>query len=327
MPTSSHPIRAPRIILLGFVLALLGACAKPADTGPRLVLVEVAPLVGLVEPLLGTDIEIRAIVPAGVSPHGYQLTPSDIVDLSRASLVITVGAPLEPAINRAIDQHADPARVFSIAATLGIDAAACDHPAHDHASHDGHDHAHSHNHGADPHLWLDPQLMIRFVEAIDADLTKRQLVGKDHGGYMKHLTAAITSIDASFSNELAPFEGRAIITHHDAFRRIADRYGLVVAEVIRPVSAVEPTPGDMARATEAIREYNAGAIFVEPQFPDALPRRIAQQLNVKLYTLDPVGSEDWVNLMRANLRALVAGLSESGRAPDPGAQPHIEPEG
>jgi len=311
MPTPHAAFRVLGACLLACLLLLVPACAKPAEGQPRLVLVEVAPLIGLVEPMLDPAIEIRAIVPAGVSPHGYQLTPSDAADLARASLVITVGAPLEPAINRAIEQHAEASNVFSIADALGIDAGACDHADHDH----GHDHAH--DHGADPHLWLDPELMHGFIEAIHTDLVDRGLADKDHAGYRKTLIAAVDSIDGSFRNQLAPFEGRAIITHHDAFRRVADRYGLTVAQVIRPVSAVEPTPGDLARAAEAIRVHNAGAIFVEPQFSDALPRRIAEQLGVKMYKLDPVGSDDWINLMRFNLRSLVAGLSE----PAPGASP------
>lgn len=294
---------------LACVLSLLSpGCVKPASDQPPLVLVEVAPLAGLVRPLVDPGVEVRPIVPAGVSPHGYQLTPTDIADLSRAVMVVTVGAPLEPAINRAIDQVVSDEAVFNIADVLGIDAAACDHPEHNH----GHEHAHSHDHGhgADPHLWLDPGLMREMVEPLADAIENRGIAHPQLSGYRKQLAAGLEVLDGSFRAQLEPFAGRAIITHHDAFRRIADRYGLVVGEVMRPVSSVEPTPGDLALAAEAIREHRAGAIFVEPQFSDALPRRIAEQAGVKVYTLDPVGSEDWINLMRANLRALVAGLSE-----------------
>lgn len=318
--------RTLRYVLLAFIpaaLLALAACSKPADNAPKLVLVEVAPLVSLVEPLLARDIEIRPIVPAGVSPHGYQLTPSDAADLARASLVITVGPSLEPAITRAIQRQTPSENVFSIAAALGIDAEACEHPehAHDHSQdHEGHDHAP----GADPHLWLDPTLMLDFVQAIDADLATRQLVDPNHAGYLKTLIATITTLDYSFSSQLEPFQGKAIITHHDAFRRVADRYGLTVAQVIRPVSSVEPTPGDLAEAIEAIREHNAGAIFIEPQFSDALPRRIADQLGVKMYKLDPVGNTDWFDMMRFNLSSLVQGLSEPPAPTE--AQPETAPE-
>lgn len=299
----SFPLAA-LMIVFGLVLTTLPGCGDSAADQPPLVLVEVAPLVGLVRPLIDEAVEVRPIVPAGVSPHGYQLTPSDIADLSRATLVITVGAPLEPSINRAIDQVVSKDAIFNIADTLGIDAAACDHPEHNHGIDESHDH------GADPHLWLDPVLMIDFIEPVADAIAERGIAHRSQSGYRKSLAAALASLDGSFRNELAPFEGRAIVTHHDAFRRIADRYGLKVAEVIRPVSSVEPTPGDLALAAEAVREHGVGAIFTEPQFSDALPKRIASQAGVKIYTLDPVGSEDWINLMRANLRALVAGLSE-----------------
>ncbi len=305
-------------LIAGVLALLLPGCSEPASDQPPLVLVEVAPLAGLVRPLVDPSVEVRPIVPAGVSPHGYQLAPSDAADLARATLVITVGAPLEPAINRAIDRVVEPGSVFSIADVLGIDAAACDHPGHAH----GHDHSEGHEHGADPHLWLDPGLMIEMVEPLADAIEARGIAHPQLSGYRSQLAAGLESIDGSFRRQLEPFAGRAIITHHDAFRRIADRYGLEVGEVIRPVSSVEPTPGDLALAAEAIRDHQAGAIFIEPQFSDALPRRIAEQAGVKVYTLDPVGSEDWINLMRANLRALVAGLSE----PVPGSA-DAEPQG
>ncbi|MEM9373315.1 MAG: metal ABC transporter substrate-binding protein, partial [Planctomycetota bacterium] len=272
---------------------------------------------GLVEPLVDQSVVVRPIVPVGVSPHGYQLTPSDIADLSRATLVVTVGTPLEPAISRAIDHAVPTEAIFSIAGSLGIDADACS----DHGHHEGHDH--DHGDAADPHLWLDPGLMLQLVEPLADAIAARSIAHPQQSGYRIALAAGIESIDASYTQELAAFRGRAIVTHHDAFRRIADRYGLEVAQVIRPVSSVEPTPGDLASAAEAIREHGSGAIFIEPQFSDALPRRIADRTGVQVFTLDPVGSDDWINLMRANLRSLVGGLS----AAMPGGEVPTMPDG
>ena len=314
-----RPIHAAAACLSAFLGALLAVtlpgCARPQPPAQRVVLVEVAPLVTLVTPLVGPEVQVRSIVPAGVSPHGYQLSPSDAAALATADLVITVGPLLEPAIARAIAKQTPRDRVFDMAAALDIDPG--DH--HDHA----HDHAdHDHDHAVDPHLWLDPKLMLTFVAALDADLAQRGLARPDHAAYLTTLTAAITSVDHTFETRLTPFAGRSIITHHDAFRRIADRYGLSIAQVLRPVSSVEPTPGDLARAADAVRATGARAIFIEPQFSDALPRRLAEDMGLELVRLDPVGSEDWFTLMYGNLDALVQGLSLQQPAAEP---PPTEP--
>lgn len=312
MPT--RPSRFVAVLTALATLALVAlfgtpGCTRSGEEQPALVLVEVSPLVGLVDPLLERSVEIRPIVPVGVSPHAYQLTPATVADLARADLVITVGATLDPAITRAVKAQVPAERLFSIAAELGVDVG----DDHDHA-HDDHGH---HHHAADPHLWLDPDLMSRFVDAIDTELVERGLARADHANYLKTLHAGITSVDVAYRDRLTPFAGRAIITHHDAFSRIADRYGLTVSEVIRPVSTVEPTPGDLARATEAILASKSGVIFVEPQFSDALPRRIADQAGLQLYKLDPLGKEDWFETMFFNLQSLSLGLA----VPPPGSVP------
>lgn len=305
-----------RALLLA-LLCLIPACSRPpgqAGHAPPLVLVEVAPLKSLVEPLLAQGIEVRSIVPAGVSPHAYQLTPDDAAALARAQLVITVSPDLDPAITRNVDHLVPAERRIDIAGMLAITPSATD-DAHNHAD-DAHDHG-----TIDPHLWLDPVLMHAFIERLEPDLVRRNIAHPDHAGYRATLLAAIDSIDNSYKTELAPFAGRAIITHHDAFRRVADRYGLTVAQVIRPVTTVEPTPGDLTSAADAVRAAHAGAIFVEPQFSLALPQRLADQLGVRLITLDPVATDDWFDTMRLNLRALVEGLS----APPADGAPETDP--
>jgi zinc transport system substrate-binding protein len=300
----------PRIrFLLCLALSLIPACGRAPDEAPPpepLVLVEVAPMVSLVRPLLAEGVEIRPIVPAGTSPHGYQLTPGDARALATASVVITVGPVLEPSINRAVARQTPADRLVSVAETIGLELDP--HAGHDHSSHADTEHAHD-DHASDPHLWLDPELMDAFVAALPEALRARGVAAPDVDDRAAAVRAEIRAIGDDYAARLAPFAGRAIITHHDAFRRVADRYGLAIAQVIRPISGVEPTPGDLSRVREAVAAAGVGAIFVEPQFPDALPRRIAAQLGLEVHSLIPEGSDDWAAMMRANLDALVAGLS------------------
>lgn len=301
---------SPFTILAALLLVVLPACRRsgaPASTPPQpLVLVEVAPLISLVRPMVGEGVEVRAIVPVGSSPHGYQLSPGDARDLASAGMVITIGPLLDPGIARAIARQTPSDRVFDLASALGIDAG-------DHAGHDHHHHHHGHDehcdHAVDPHLWLDPELMLRMVGLLPEALRAHGMAADDADERAAGAGAEIAAVRDAYAERLAPFAGRAIITHHNAFQRIADRYGLTVAQVIRPVAAVEPTPGDLTRVLEAARAHGVGAIFIEPQYPDALPRRIAGQLGLEIHTLNPEGSTDWAAMMRENLDALVAGLS------------------
>ncbi|MCC5822431.1 MAG: zinc ABC transporter substrate-binding protein [Planctomycetes bacterium] len=296
------------VLVYGLVPA---GCSRSGSGGGPVVLVEVAPLVSLVRPLVADGVEVRSIVPAGSSPHGYQMSPSDARRLRDAAMVVVVGPVLEPSISRAVGRQVERDRVFNIAEALGVEIEEGHHHHHDHHGHDLHDCA---GHGTDPHLWLDPVLVDALLGALPSALASRGLAASDAEQRAESLRAEVREVGAAYEARLEPFAGRAIITHHDAFRRIAERYGIVIAQVIRPVASVEPTPGDLSRVRAAVAEYGVGAVFIEPQFPDGLPRRIASRLGLEVHTLDPESSEDWLGMMRANLDALVAGLS----APAPG---------
>lgn len=301
-------------LLAILALLLLPACSRSAPPPEPVVLVEVAPLVSLIQPLVGPDYQVRPIVPAGTSPHGYQLTPGDARALASAALVITVGPVLDPGITRAVQRQTPEDRRISIADLLGIE--------HD-DDHHHHDHEHGEDcvHTVDPHLWLDPELMHRMIALLPEQLAARGIAADTADSAAATLLTDIAAIRADYTDRLAPFHGRAIITHHNAFQRIADRYHITVAQVIRPVSTVEPTPGDLTRVLDAARQHQVGAIFIEPQYPDALPRRIADRLGLRVLTLNPEGSTDWSAMMRDNLDALVEGLSAPAPAADPANNP------
>lgn len=302
-------------LLAILALLLLPACTRSAPPPQPVVLVEVAPLVSLIQPLVGPGYQVRPIVPAGTSPHGYQLTPGDARALASAALVITVGPVLDPGITRAVQRQTPKDRQLSIADLLGIE--------HDDDHHHHHHHAHDDHceHAVDPHLWLDPELMHRMIALLPEQLAARGIAADTADSAAATLLTDIAAIRADYADRLAPFHGRAIITHHNAFQRIADRYHITVAQVIRPVSTVEPTPGDLTRVLDAARQHQVGAIFIEPQYPDALPRRIADRLGLRVLTLNPEGSTDWSAMMRDNLDALVEGLSAPAPASDPANNP------
>lgn len=301
---------------MAWLLVALGVCAacgcgRQASTerepGPVRVVVTIPPLRGLVEPLLPADAEITVLVEPGRSVHGYEPTAEDIVSISRADAVVMVGMGLEVGVADAVRHgrggSGPGAALISMAGVLGIDDS---HAGHDHAGHDHEGHDHGEN---DPHLWLDPVLVEQFVRGLPAEwpeAVRTAMVDQEPG--VEQLAARIAGVDSAYGERLAPFAGRAIVTHHASFARPADRYGLRVAAVLRPIETLEPSPGDLAAARSAIAEEGVGAVFVEPQFSGGEAERLAESAGVKLVVLDPLGDGDWFAMMATNLDRLVEGL-------------------
>jgi ABC-type Zn uptake system ZnuABC Zn-binding protein ZnuA len=316
----------PRIILASFLVvaapqamgaepATAPSNAAPAATAKTLhAVVTIAPLKGMVEPLLPPGSTVRVLMPPGRSEHGYEFTPADMAELARADLVVFVGLGLEPQIQDFVTSHASPKRIdISLAEALGL------HTTHE-AGDESHDHENCDHGPVDPHVWLDPDLVAKATPKL-ANAAREAVQASDKGSVAERQAAAaaidqnfaqqstrVAKLQADLTEALTPYKGAKIVTHHAAFGRFAERYGLVVAEVIKGTEGAEPTPGRIAAIVEAVKAEQVKAIFIEPQFNATAAERIAKAAGVKLGKLDPLGDGDWFAMMRANAEAIAKNL-------------------
>lgn len=308
--------------VLGVLLCGCGEGGSPAreparEAGPVRVVVSVAPLSGLVSALLPDDVEVRVLVPAGGSPHGYEPTPGDIAAVGRADLVVLVGMGIESGLPASVREGP---RVLSMGGVLGLDTGA---GAHDHNHHDhGHDHGHDHDHahaGEDPHLWLDPVLVESFLPKLaDGVVTALERAGGDAsvagpvGARLARLLTDVREVDAAYREALSAHEGAVVITQHAAWSRLTDRYGLVVASEIQAAEDSGPSSGRLAELVTTARELGVRAILTEPQLNRSVAERLGAQLGVPVGTIDPLGSGDWSGMMLGNLSEIVSVLEGTG---------------
>lgn len=316
------------VVALGFTIT---GCDRPSAPvqmpvttsqmkRPLALVVTIAPLAGIVKELAPPDAGLTMLMQPGRSEHGYEFTPSDIQAMSKADAVFYIGMGLEPTVAAFLDKRPSSSReAVSLGRILKLEEPAAqphvhkaDEPGHGHS--DGHDHDHDHG-PVDVHVWLDPVLMLQSLPGLNDALAAalKRAGGNDADIAAQHVRAAtlkakLEGLDKELKTALTPFSGRAIVTHHAAFGRFAERYGLRVAEVLRPIESSEPTPGQLAQVAEAIRKEGIRTIFVEPQFDSAAAQRVAAMAGVQVATLDPLGTGDYFELMRSNLQALIKGL-------------------
>ncbi|MBC7834802.1 MAG: zinc ABC transporter substrate-binding protein, partial [Phycisphaerales bacterium] len=196
----------------------IAAAPTPSHFKPIRVVVSIPPLEGLVEPLLAACPQpapeanaapkgVTVLIPPGASEHGYEIPPAKLAELARADLVLIVGLGLEPQIEKflasAPSSRSD-RRVVRFADEAGIAALDDDH---EHA--DGDDHQHDHG-AADPHLWLDPVMCVRFVAAAHRELC---IIIKERGGTAEDQRALDRARD-----ELV----KRLKEEDAAYRRVAD---------------------------------------------------------------------------------------------------------
>jgi zinc transport system substrate-binding protein len=294
--------RWPRSLLLAGLLALLAlGHARPT------VVVSIHPYFAITRAIAGEHADVARVLPPGASPHTFDPTPRDVARIARADLVVTNGgvdlwlrdlleasggrAPVVeiialPAVRDLLrEAFPDLVAVDALGATLGFN----------------------------PHVWLDPLVMVEAVRAIAEALAEVDPAHAD--GYRANaelLALELIALTEELRVALAPLAGAPFVPFHDAWPYFAARFGLDLVVEIEPFPGREPSPAYLRYALEKIRGSGAKAVFSEPQLNRRPAEVVADEAGVMLRELDPLGGlpgrDDYVELMRHNAAVLLETL-------------------
>ena len=163
------------------------------------------------------------------------------------------------------------------------------------------DDEHAHEHGQDPHIWLDPLFAKQMVDNIVAGLAQADpqnaALYRANGEAYK---AKLQALHEQFASFLATVTNRTILyAGHFAFGHFARRYGLEHKSPYVGFSPnAEPTPRRIAELIENVRETGSQVIFHEELVEPRVARIIAEATGASMSLLH--GAH---NLSREELRA------------------------
>ncbi|WP_230880824.1 metal ABC transporter substrate-binding protein [Planomonospora sp. ID91781] len=268
------------------------------------------PLQWLAEQVGGGDVTVIGLAEPGVEPHDLELTPAQVAGLEKTSLVAYVKG-VQPAVDEAVEQHAAD-RGFD-AATLVKTLAAEEHAEEGHGEEGHAEEEHGHEVSYDPHLWLDPS---RFATV--ATRLGEKLAAADPAraaGYRERAAKAaadLTALDGELAQGLADCASRSIVTGHEAFGYLADRYKLKQVGISVDPDA-EPSPARLAEVAEVAKREKVTTIFTETLVSPKVAEVLAQEVGATTAVLDPIESRpadgDYLSAMRQNLTTLKKALS------------------
>ena len=117
-----------------------------------------------------------------------------------------------------------------------------------------------------------------------------------------------------------PKNRRKLVTNHHVFGYLARRFDFKVVGTVIPsgTTLASPSAADMKALTTTIEKAGVKAIFVDSAQPDRLARVLKKESNVEVAVI-PLFSESltekgkgaatYLQMMRANTRAIVRGLA------------------
>lgn len=289
------------------VALLLGACGAGAAGDPEerpVIVASFYPLAFAAERVAGERADVEDLTPPGVEPHDLELSPRQVALLHRADLVVYVGAGFQPALEDVIGDLTVP----KIDVLDAVDVLGPAEPSDEH-----HDHEDAHAEGVDPHIWLDPQRMQDIAAALadhlgQVDPAYRRVYERNAG----ELVDALRDLDAEIARGLDTCETRALVVSHEAFGYLAERYELDQVGIAGLDPESEPSPRRLAEAVAFARAADVRTIFFERLVSPAVAETVAREVGARTAVLDPLESAppsgDYLDAMRANLKALSAGL-------------------
>ncbi|WP_218961456.1 metal ABC transporter solute-binding protein, Zn/Mn family [Desulfobotulus mexicanus] len=281
-----------RIFILFMILAVPSlslAVQKPVVT------VSILPQKHFVEKIAGDHLEVHVMVAPGASPASYEPDPSQILQLARSQVYFSIGVPFERAWLPQL------ARTYPGLLMVKTDEGLEKRPIAGHHHHDGHGHGKKHKHDTsfpDPHVWLSPQLVLHQINLIHSVLKEKfPSSARDFDEGYTAFVKEVMDTDTEIRSILAGKEGGSFFVFHPSWGYFAHDYGLEQIPV--EVGGREPTPGELARMIRMAREKNASVVFVQPQFSDRAANIIAESVQARVVTLDPL-AENWrENLLKA----------------------------
>ena len=288
------------------------------------VVTSVAPITNMVKNVGCDKIDLIGLVPEGVDSHTFEPTPSDAIKIRNADLVIINGLNLEVSFERivnAVREDRQSIQLLKLADnTISREQWIFDFSFPEEKG------------DPNPHLWLNVVYAIRYVELIRDKLIE---LDPDNSIYYSRnadlYIAELRELDEGImrSVQTIPEEHRKLLTYHDSWAYFAERYGMKVIGAVQPSDFGEPTPQEVARIIEQIREERVPAIFASEVFPSKVMEQIARETRVSIVeTLaddalprkpgDP--NHTYVGMMLENMRNMIIPLGG-----DIEALQHIDP--
>jgi zinc transport system substrate-binding protein len=157
----------------------------------------------------------------------------------------------------------------------------------------------------DPHVWLDPARFAQIVQRIGGALHDPETTAR--------LVAQLRALDREYRTGLAHCARHEIVTSHEAFAYLAQRYGLQQIGITGLSPEAEPKPQDLQHVIDVVRKTHATTVFFETLLSPRIADTVASETHTKTAVLNPIEGltpteaargNDYFSLMRANLSAL-----------------------
>jgi len=291
-----------------FFFSNQGNQTNNTENMPLSIVTSFYPLEFALERIVG-DFGTVTNVGEGRDPHSFKLSTQDMFAMQKSNLVVLQGDDFEPWGDDVVARlEADNVKVVIATANIELHKGGHDH------EEDSHKNEHADEHGSyDPHTWLDPVLFSKTVEYLTEKIVTIDPINAV--AYLENaaeLQSELAVLDTEYSDKLASCDLDEVITSHDAFGYLAERYNFNVHSIAGLSTQDTPSLTTLAELREEAEE-GIGAILLEENSITAYGETLARETGLQSLSLNSIAyiipvNENYLTLMRKNLDSFATAL-------------------
>jgi ABC-type Zn uptake system ZnuABC Zn-binding protein ZnuA len=272
-----------RLTFVALAFAALAAWTVPAQASKIRIVTTLTDLADFAREVGKDHVEVHSLATGIEDTHGVPMKPSFVPMLNRADLLVCIGFDCEHAFLPALleaskNSHIQPGRPGYVDCSRDITPR--DVPrSTDHSAGDVHPYG-------NPHYTLDPVLAKTAVSEICEALSTFD--PKDADDFTRNRDDYLARLDAKIAGWQAmmkPLKGLRFVSYHEHWPYFADRFGLRYVGTIELRPGIDPTPRHIEELIKMMKADHVPLVVREPQFPEKVPRLIAEKTGAALVTL------------------------------------------
>ena len=283
------------------------------DTEKINVIASFYPFYEIAKEIGGNNTVVTSVIPIGVEPHDWEITPQQIPDITQADMIIYNGIGFDSWLGKK-EQFRN-----SFLVDISKDLQLIKLGKQESENIKSTDQIYDHTSRYDSHIWLDPILVKNISKTISNALIKLDPNNtKAYEQNTENFNQQLDALDTLIKKSLANCELQDFITFHEAFQYFANRYGLNQHAVHGLASEGEILPQQIVKTISLAKDLGIDTIYSEELKDPRLSQTLAEEIpNGKVLLLSPIegiNQEEqkkdigYLDKMEMNLENLKQGL-------------------
>jgi zinc/manganese transport system substrate-binding protein len=266
----------------------------------------------------GDKVDVHSVMKGPENVHNVIAKPTEMVFLNKADMFVHSGLDSEPwrdnLLKGARNPRVLPGMPGNVDMSQGITLKDVPTGKVDRSMGDVHAYGNPHFQGSPENAQIMAVTLVKAMCEVDPPNAE------SYRANAKRLVTDLDAVNKQLKADLAPYAPLKVVTFHKAWDYFADAFGLEVVTTIEPKPLITPSPAEMKRTIDIMKEKGVKIVIVETYSNHSQAKYVAEQAGAQLLVLpDHVNgmpeADSYQNLFRFNVRKLIDAAKAAGMQP------------